>query len=669
MINFLSVFFIETLFFTDLWIFLYIRIIPFLNRHFPPILPSNFIRAEVAPEPFEIPIYLLLASMMVLLISLYYKVLKSFINKSLRTKNIIFISIVKIVIFVTLFVFFIQSLGQYPMAHNIYPYQQIASLDAYHATFFIYLTCMIVILIETILLEKILKIKKWFFLLFSLFVLLLLAILLFEPRFPTYGLDYSYFIGPIWEIAHGKTIFTQVASQYGFLSILIFGLLFKLQIISLWNLPIIVWLLYILEYYLIFYLVCKISKSTILGLIGLFSVVTVNYFSSYIAPISLPQIGPMRWLPIILSLLVFYKIKRFNSTILILTLAILSFWIIDNGISIILSYLFTLFLLILTGLTNIKAAFKTAVSFCLTVFIVFFSLNIIHLGLGFKSIDITLVFLKLQQYAQAGYGMIPIEFNNYFWLVLFLYFSICIYALNKVKSHLLEKDKNILSLLLFAANLMLFTSVYFVGRSHPHNLFMIAPIFIFTSFLFISSIWPNISGKKLKILILSILFITFIAYPANERQEIMTKLFLGKITGYQQKNIFSFETKQILVNKYKKEIEMIKHNFPEEKILLLSDDDIYIFYLTNKQSYLMDDPEITILTQQDVNYSTKEVTSICPKKMVGDCRLFAKCSYSNPYVQIYAYIQPYLMQRIESICKIKYKPINCTDQLCIAQAE
>jgi len=669
MINLLADFLIETLFFTNLWIVLYIRIIPFLNNLFPPIMPHNFIRAEVAPEPFEIPIYLLLSGLMILLIWLYYKKLKPLIKKRLKVKSIIFSSILRAVILITLLIFFIQSLGQYPMAHDIYPYQQGENPNTYHISLFIYLTAMIVILIETVLLEKILKRKKWFLFFISFVVLFLVAAVLFEPRFPIYGLDYSYFFGPIWEIAHGKTIFTQAASQYGFLSILILAVLFKLQLLSLWNLPVVIWLLYIVEYYLIFYLIYKISNSSILGLIGLFSVVTLNYFSSYITPISLPQVGPMRWLSIILAVFIFYRCKRFNSKILIIALSLLSFWIIDNGISIILAYLFTLFLLTITGLTDLRAAIKTAVIFCVTVLSIFLCINIIHLVFGFKSIDLRLVFLKLRQYAQAGYGMIPIEFKNYFWLVLLLYFSICTYVFKNAKSSPMYGQGSALSLLLFSANLMLFTSVYFVGRSHPHNLFMIAPIVILSGFLLIGSTWQIIKSIKIKFVVFLILFLLFVAYPASQRQEIMTKLFIGKISGYHQKNIFSVETKQILTNKYKKEIEMIKLDFPQEKILLLSDDDIYLFYLTGKQSYLMDDPQVTILTQQDIDYSTKEATSSCPKKMVGDCRLFDKCPYSNPYVQLYAYIQPYIKQHIETACQIKYKPVKCTDQLCIAQAE
>ena len=105
----------------------------------------------------------------------------------------------------------------------------------------------------------------------------------------------------------------------------------------------------------------------------------------------------------------------------------------------------------------------------------------------------------------------------------------------------------------------------------------------------------------------------------------------------------------------------------ENKIVILSSDDTYLFYLTGKENYMYDNTQFTILTDKDMNYSLKDVYKACPKKIVADCTLFNKCQNSRPFTAIAGFnIQPQLLTHIEKECKIKYSPQICTEKLCIA---
>ncbi len=80
MIDFLG-FAIEALFITDIWVILYIRILTYLNFIHPPILVEQFYRPAAAwPQPFQIPLYLIMMFLSVFTIycfHFFYKQLKN----------------------------------------------------------------------------------------------------------------------------------------------------------------------------------------------------------------------------------------------------------------------------------------------------------------------------------------------------------------------------------------------------------------------------------------------------------------------------------------------------------------------------------------------------------------------------------------------------------------
>ncbi|MBI2641192.1 hypothetical protein HYW87_01185 [Candidatus Roizmanbacteria bacterium] len=636
---------IESLLVTNFFVFVYSNVLRLLNSVFPAKDPIEFIRIGALPEPFEILLYLALSFSSVVGLVFFHR----FFFKNSSTS--IELPIAKYLIFIFLLFLLISNLGTYPMARSTYPYQKPETSATYtlHLFFFLLITTSVTFLVY-ILRNRIERNAKKIFL-FLIFIVTVIAIATFEPRFPIVGHDYSYFFGPIWEVVHGKTLYTEVPSQYGFLSILLFSFFYKIGLLNITYLPLVVWLFYIVAYFLSFFLIYKISQSLPLALIGLFSIITVNYFSIYHLPGTIPQTGPLRWLPAVLLLFSLYKLKNIASIGFIILLSIMSLWVLDSGISLILAFGFTLFILFLTGTLSIKRFARSLITLAGSLVGLLLGINLIHIVLGYKPIDIISVFVKLQQYASSGFGMLPLDLQTYFWVVLLIYFASIIYILRN------KFQESSQVLLLFSANISLFASVYFVGRSHPHNLFHISLLPLLNGFILLGLLLKHLNQSSiLRFMFYVSCFTIFIAYPIYNRQEVMTKIVKAKINRFKTGNIFIPEWFPFLQKKYQKEVGLIKEYLPEKEILILSPDDTYLFYLTGKENIINDNSQITILTQKDLDFSLARFYKTCPRRVVADCTLFKKCESSKPFTEIAFFsIQPILLNRIQEMCKVAYR--------------
>ncbi len=677
---------ILSLFITNLWILLYNELLTLLNSLFPAKTVTDFIRVGASPEPFEISLYLFLTLVFIFTLYLFYKYMhKENVENGLKPLPT---HIIKSALILFLIILFVSNLGAYPMTHSYFPYSTSETSLTYRLFFLGYILVALFLVLEALIFDKVGKKNRAVGIVFFIFLTTFVAVVTFEPGFPIFGHDYSYFFGPIWEIVHGKTIYTDVPSQYGFASTLFFALLYKLHVFHPFFLPAIIWLFYVTEYMFSFYIIYKVSRSLTLAVIGLISLITLNYFSIYHLPASIPQTGPMRFLPLILALFLLYKFKSIYSKKFIVLISLLSFWVLDSGISLVFAYLSTLFLLFILQHISFKNAAKACAYLGTFLVVIFALINFIHLLLGYKWINIFLVFAKLSEYAKAGFGMLPIDSLTYFWIVILIYFASVIYIFKNYHERESEdarfmrlgrttqsgegsfgaKKRGIeLSLLLFSANLSLFASVYFVGRSHPHNLFHISIFPIINAFLLFSLFLHKIQNARIKLLVLSVLFILFIVYPIHNRQEIMTKTFITKFKYLEKGYGFSPAWAQMLEAKYKQDIALISKEMPDKKIVILSPDDTYLFYLTGKENLMDDNSQFTILTQKDISTSLKNVYEACPAKIVVDCTIYKKCQDSKPFTQIAGFsIQPVLLQDIQTKCNVSYKPDKCTNNLCIA---
>lgn len=655
---------VEVLFVSNLWIFLFNFLLKFFNHKFPIVQPTNFVIPGVSPEPFEIPLYLLLSFFTVFIIFFLHKIIYQKFNFLTRFKTTTMFIVFKLVFLIFLFLVFINNLGDYPMGKDIFPLTNIENNLTNYIYLFGYLIFTGLVIFESNWLKYLIH-KKNFFILFYTSLLLFIGFLTLRPGFPISWHDYPYIYGPVSEIAQGKTIYTQAQSQYGFLLVLVLAFLSNLHLINLTNLPILIWIFYIVEYFLCYYLIFKLSRSFVLAFIGLFSIITINFYS-LCCTIAFPQIGPLRWLPIIFLIFLLYKFKKIDNYWFIFILSLLSFWMVDAGIAILMAYTFSLLILALAKVIDFKRLIKDYFLLGLTVVGIFLLIDFIGILFGYQLINPISIFTIIREYSRAGFGMLPIATKTFFWLTLVIYFASLVYFFQKKRYSSNEH------FILFIANLTLFVSVYFVGRSHPLNLFVTATFPLLTLFILIAHLYTNKTvnkSPKFKVVILITSFLLLVAYPAFARKEMLTVTIKEELTKLvQNKNIFNPGVDSYLNSYLSQEKYLINKYLPDKKILIISTDDTYLLYLTNKVSFLNINPLTAAINQNDIDFSLQEVYKECPKTIAVDCSAIGKCAFfwKLNYLQ---YPYQIILDRINQYCHLQYTTQQCTSQLCIATAK
>lgn len=133
-------------------------------------------------------------------------------------------------------------------------------------------------------------------------------------------------------------------------------------------------------------------------------------------------------------------------------------------------------------------------------------------------------------------------------------------------------------------------------------------------------------------------------------------------------SIFKPELEQKIKQYYSIESMFIKRNLPEDEILILSVDDTYLFYLVDKKNLLFDNPQsgLASASKTDLNLTLRKASKTCPEKIATTCRLFNRCPSYKTFNHEAVNIQKILLRSLEKSCKVKYKPIKCTNKLCVA---
>ncbi|MBI4009307.1 hypothetical protein HY357_03670 [Candidatus Roizmanbacteria bacterium] len=650
------------LFFTDLWIVLYSSLLNFLNFRFPPSVTVKFYRPAVAfPEKFEIPLYLIMSFLFVVFIWVLHKYFHLFVTKRLPI-------VLKLIALVFLSLIFISKLGIYPLSNEIYPYQLRDDTSIYTIIILLYLASFLIIVCESMIMHAFFSRKPLLRVFLYTVVTIFIAIFIFEPHFPISPLEYGFFFGPIWDVVQGKTLFTDIPSQYGFLSILFLSALFKLGLFSFSYLPIYAFIMQVIEYFICFYLIYKVSKSTTLALIGLFSLITINYFSFYIFPLTIAQYGALRRLPFFLSLLLLYKLKKIDSPYFIFPFSLMSFWTVDSGIQMILAFGLSLFYLLIAQYISTKRVVKAIIMLFVSLTGIFVFLNILHILFAYKPINPFEIVTTIREYAISGVGMLPIETHTYFWLAILIYFASIIYFFRTINKPVQNGLRPFATILLFSANISLFASLYYVGRSDNASLIVISIFPLLNAFLLFAKAYSLISSLRTKLAISAVFFIFFIVVPTYERRHTLTELLIQKYNGWLKGNILRQELDQNLGKRFSREKQLINKHISADEALILSSDDTYLFYLTNKKNLLDENPQSGIESDLEMTYAVKNLEKKCPQKIAVDCSVVNKCPGFTPFTKGWL-TAGYILKQAEVKCRTTYQPFDCTDQLCIAEAK
>ena len=297
-----------------------------------------------------------------------------------------------------------------------------------------------------------------------------------------YG-DYSYFLGPMNDILHGKTLLVDSDSQYGLLQIYSVALLFKLGHIELSyaNFAIINVIGYMVGYSLIYVILRVWSRSQVASVVGLLVLVQQNYFVQVSCVLFYPQTGFLRfglWIPLMLMLLIKSRLRLDRNPHLkslfawpeLFLVSIAFFWGLDSGLYVLIAFVTSVVVDSINLGTSFKhrlfSLFRRVADLLLCVIltfgvIVFYTL--IHAGKwpnwGMFASDSIL-------YA-SGFGMIPMPKIGLWWLLVGVYFLSVLYVLLRLFFFHSTKELDVLA---FISAYGILQFIYYVGRSDPNNL-------------------------------------------------------------------------------------------------------------------------------------------------------------------------------------------------------
>src|SRR3989344_501106 len=141
---------IASLFFTNLWIFFYNNILFLLNLNFKQKITEAFLFPLAVPEPYEIPLYLILSFTFAFII---YLLVKYFAKKIHLNKSF------QLMILLLLLLLFLTNLGKYPMTGDYSSYPPIPFKIKHVLALFVYFATVATLTLESALLGKIIKNK------------------------------------------------------------------------------------------------------------------------------------------------------------------------------------------------------------------------------------------------------------------------------------------------------------------------------------------------------------------------------------------------------------------------------------------------------------------------------------------------------------------------------
>ncbi|MDE2025341.1 MAG: hypothetical protein KGJ07_02520 [Patescibacteria group bacterium] len=643
----LFIFLFSVLALTDIWIIAFQWILNFLRSSFPPQTPTGYYENLVYPKPYDIPVYILLSFSFVLLLPVIHRYLfpKLLTQYKTQENTHLFLTSASLVLAILLFLF----LGNYPMANSVFPLT---------GNYLLYVGLISIITLGELLLFKLLQQKQWIF--FTV-TAIIIAILIAEPTFPVSWFDYTFILGPAYEVMHGKTIYMQASSQYGFLLTYSLALLMKIFGLGILQLPVGIWLLYAGAYASLFYVMLKTTKSGVLSILFLSALISINYYSLDHLPIAVPQIGPLRFLCLWFAPVIFYLtyFKKRAKYVGLAVMSLLSLWVIDAGIQ----YLLAIGSLeCLLAFKKVQPLRQSVINILFTTICtgIFFALAVlIPTFFGYMLLNPSTIFQAIHEYAVSGFGMIPLPEQTFFWAFLLIFFaSLMLFFVKEI----IEKEDIILA---FGAFLFFFASMYYVGRSHPHNIFHIAVLFLFTFFLLLSRLKKtyqlSIMGRQ-KAAAAILLFFYFVVVSGAFRQNTQN-IWLPLYASALPQGKFFPSFQKDMTNYYLTDAHFIEKENIHKQALIISPDDTALLMLSDKSSYVNSDPMSMIISDQDLSRTIIQMPACLDKIFVAKCILSKSCTTDRTFLGTFIG-EDKIYNKIQQVCGNSYKLSSCSNHIC-----
>jgi hypothetical protein len=453
-----------------------------------------------------------------------------------------------------------------------------------------------------------------------LFIIFILTILIsfFCTQKPIEYHHYSFYVGPAYEINQGKSILSDVPSQYGYLSIHFVQQILKPFGITFNNFHYLNQLLFILFFILVFFIIYRITKNNLLVLI--FSVIAIFFQTQFSLDSNAlaPSTGPLRFgLSLLIILFLTYFPNNLGIFISTIVSAVSIFWSIETAIYIVPAYIFCL------GIFSLKNSpkFRDSLKIFGKYLLIFFTTSLVIFGLIIaKEYQYHHTFPLIKNYLQFataysdGFGseLIPI-LGNYYLAIIIMNTGLILVFDEFKKNH--SKYLFILSFIAIH-NIAIFS--YFVSRSNQNNIVNISMFFLIELCLIL-----KIINKKIKLQIIYTLpislfiviffYVSYLNITNPKRLHYSTQNTLTQLNLYQQ-----------LKNKYQLN--------PNNTIIINNNNDTPIITTYGIKTYLPLNPSLmTILLP---NYQQKYLLPNLSKLQIGTTIV-----YSNDSPELMAFLQ------------------------------
>ncbi len=619
---------------------------------------SFFLPEWVRPEPFKIPIYLMIMCSIAVgsvVLRRYYLVFLSRLEKQQ-----FFLKIVPYVC-VCLSVYFVWLLGVFPL----FNFDQVTLPRTVTSIGYSLVWAGILIFLPNYLQKK----NRWS----DAVVIGMIVVFTYMPTFPVSLFDYSYFIGPAAAAAAGKTLYLQAPSQYGYGSILLFAVAEKFIPGILLDMGIYMWVLYVVEVVLLYIFFRKHTGSLRAGLLVVAAMITLSFFSIVSIPFGIPQAAAFRWTIFIATFLLIFKNER---TARLWSVAWLTFLVVDVGLAINISLFLYWSIRFLAGNLTFRQLLKIFAVYAGGLLLGFFFFSLLSFYLSGNIVNPFLIFHTLSQYGAQGFGMLPLDTKTYFWVyVITMIISFFVYA-NTVKESVWSRSVLLSSLLFFTG------AIYMVGRSHPHNLFNLSPLWLLNFFVLLTPFWRRIERANMmsKRIAYGTAFCLLIVFPAFCRGNNLAHLLREKIgrlplaqhlPGKLRTDFtvdFERDLRTLPVT-YAKETQLLQETFPQprQEVVILALNSTYFHYLSEKPSLLWSDPLNTIIQQSDLDHALIPVKLHgCPDTIAIDPLCIDKSTCNRPPNEGISVAHDRVYEAFSKLCG-RYVPVRCAGVLCIAK--
>ena len=360
------------------------------------------------------------------------------------------------------------------------------------------------------------------------------------------------------------------------------------------------------------------------------------------------------------------KKRRTSSDLVLIPVAFVSLLVIDVGLTISLSLAAYWGLRFLAGNLTFRQLVKKGLVYGSGLLMAYLFFTVLSVILGGSFINPWLVVHTLVAYGSKGFSTLPIDFHTFFWVyVLSMVAGFSLYALN-------QKETAWQRAVLLSTTLFTFASVYFVNRSHPHNLFNLASVWLMQLFILLTPLLQKIErlSNRKRNFAYALGLGLLVLVPAFGRQDNLTHIFrekVGRLPIAQRlparlRTNFSIDFERdlrSLSQMYTAEIQLIQATFPDQDrpIVIFALDDTYLYYFSHRTNLLWSNPLNTIIQAEDVTRALRPLKSSgCPEMIAYDysCLQKSTCARSPEYGYYVAQGQAY--EAFSKICG-RYEPI------------